>query len=72
MEEQTIYFTDPNNNDTDSDGINDGDECNLYETNPNRPDTDGDDLSDFEEINDYSTNPTESVSYTHLTLPTKA
>ncbi len=62
LEEQTIYFTNPNNNDTDGDGINDGDECNLYETNPNHPDTDGDNLSDFEEINDYSTNPTESDS----------
>jgi hypothetical protein len=49
--------TDPNNPDTDGDGLNDGDEVNTHGTNPNLSDTDGDGLSDSEEINTYTTNP---------------
>ena len=58
LEEQTIYFTDMNNNDTDGDGLSDGDEVNLYETNPNNIDSDGDGLSDGDEVNSYITDPT--------------
>ena len=50
------YGTDPNNSDSDSDGLNDFDEINTYETDPVNPDTDGDNLSDYDEVND-GTNP---------------
>ena len=43
--------TDPNNPDTDGDGLSDGEEINTYNTDPNNPDTDGDGLSDGEEAN---------------------
>lgn len=42
--------TDPNNPDTDGDGILDGDEVHKYHTNPLKADTDGDGLTDAEEI----------------------
>jgi M6 family metalloprotease-like protein len=42
--------TDPENPDTDSDGLKDGDEVNRYGTNPLNPDTDGDSLADGREI----------------------
>ena len=49
--------TDPNNPDTDGDGVSDGDEVHKYHTNPLSPDTDGDGLPDGEEIR-LGTNPT--------------
>jgi outer membrane protein OmpA-like peptidoglycan-associated protein/opacity protein-like surface antigen len=49
--------TDPNNPDTDGDGINDGDEVLKYHTNPLKKDTDGDGLSDYDEIFKYHTDP---------------
>ena len=49
--------TDPNNEDTDSDGLNDGDEVNTYSTDPNDQDTDGDGLTDGDEVNTYDTDP---------------
>jgi outer membrane protein OmpA-like peptidoglycan-associated protein len=49
--------TDPNNPDTDGDGLNDGEEYLTYKTNPLVVDTDGDGLSDFEEVKTYRTNP---------------
>ncbi|OGV74145.1 MAG: hypothetical protein A3K18_16450 [Lentisphaerae bacterium RIFOXYA12_64_32] len=48
---------DPATNDTDADGIQDGDEVNTYETNPRVADTDGDGLSDGAEILTYHTDP---------------
>lgn len=48
--------TDPNNPDTDGDGISDGDEVHKYHTNPLNADTDGDGLSDGDEIR-LGTNP---------------
>jgi hypothetical protein len=50
--------TDPNNADTDADGLTDGDEVTSYNTNPNLQDTDGDTLSDFEEVVTLKTSPT--------------
>jgi len=50
-------LTDPLNNDTDSDGLLDGEEINLYNTNPLVNDTDLDGVTDYEEINIYSTDP---------------
>jgi hypothetical protein len=49
--------TDPDNADTDHDGLSDGDEVNIYHTDPLNPDTDGDGLSDGDEVHIYGTNP---------------
>ncbi len=42
--------TDPNNADTDADGLLDGDEVIVIKTNPLNPDTDGDGYKDGEEV----------------------
>jgi hypothetical protein len=44
------YGTDPNNPDTDGDGLTDGDEVNKYHTSPLLADTDGDGIPDGVEI----------------------
>ena len=49
--------TDPNNIDTDNDGLTDGDEVLLTLTDPLLLDTDSDVLSDALEINTYGTDP---------------
>lgn len=49
--------TDPNNPDTDGDGLKDGPEVEQYKTNPLNKDTDGDSLNDGDEVMKYSTNP---------------
>jgi hypothetical protein len=49
--------TDPNNQDTDSDGLTDGEERNVYLTDPFNPDTDGDGLLDGYEVHTSGTNP---------------
>ena len=61
--EQTTC-TDPNDPDTDHDGLNDGTEdanqngtVDAGETDPCNWDTDGDGLSDGEEVSNYATNP---------------
>jgi len=43
------FGTNPRKNDTDSDGITDGDEINIYHTNATNPDTDGDGILDKED-----------------------
>jgi outer membrane protein OmpA-like peptidoglycan-associated protein len=55
-EEETIG-TDPNNPDTDGDGLNDGDEVRKYFTDPLKADTDGDGLNDGDEVHKYKTDP---------------
>jgi outer membrane protein OmpA-like peptidoglycan-associated protein/opacity protein-like surface antigen len=55
-EEQELG-TDPNNPDTDGDGLMDGEEVNKYFTDPLNPDTDGDGLKDGEEVHNYNTDP---------------
>lgn len=42
--------TDPNNPDTDGDGLSDGDEVLIWKTNPLNPDTDGDGFKDGDEV----------------------
>ena len=54
--------TDPNNPDSDGDGLNDGDEVNKYKTNPLLADTDGDLIPDGVEIT-TGTNPLDPKSY---------
>lgn len=55
--EEKIFGTDPQNPDTDSDGMKDGEEVNTYKTNPLNADTDGDGLKDGDEILKYKTDP---------------
>jgi hypothetical protein len=55
--EELELGTDPNNPDTDGDGLNDGSEVKQYQTDPRNPDTDGDSLKDGEEVLNYKTNP---------------
>ncbi|MBX7106992.1 MAG: hypothetical protein K1X57_23175, partial [Gemmataceae bacterium] len=57
LEEQTLG-TNPQNADSDGDGLNDGAEVKQYHTDPNKRDTDGDSLSDGLEVNTYKTDPT--------------
>ena len=52
--------TDPNNPDTDGDGLNDGSEINLYSTDPKMVDSDNDGLEDGEEVTSFKTNPAKS------------
>jgi outer membrane protein OmpA-like peptidoglycan-associated protein len=56
--EERRYGTDPENPDTDGDGLSDGDEVKRYHTNPLKVDTDGDGLSDGDEVFKYHTDPT--------------
>mgnify|MGYP001279794220 CR=1 FL=1 len=51
------FGTDPNNPDTDGDGLTDGDEVLKYMTDPLNPDTDGDGLTDGDEVMKYKTDP---------------
>ncbi|HET6513247.1 MAG TPA: OmpA family protein [Candidatus Kapabacteria bacterium] len=48
--------TDPNNPDTDNDGLRDGAEVNDHSTNPLNSDSDNDGLKDGAEINEHATN----------------
>ena len=51
--------TDPNDNDTDDDGLPDGYEVRTVGSNPTLKDTDGDNLTDYWEHNETYTNPQE-------------
>ena len=53
METERSDPTDPNNPDSDGDGLSDCDEKNVHGTDPNNPDSDGDGLTDGEEVNEY-------------------
>jgi outer membrane protein OmpA-like peptidoglycan-associated protein len=55
--EEKQLGTDPNNPDTDGDGLKDGAEVKTYHTNPLNPDTDGDGLNDYDEIFKFKTDP---------------
>lgn len=54
--EEFLAGTDPNNPDTDGDGLSDGDEVHKYHTDALNPDTDGDGIPDGLEIK-LGTNP---------------
>ena len=49
--------SDPNNPDTDGDGLTDAEE-NTYQLDPGNLDTDSDGINDYDELNVYMTNPT--------------
>ncbi|MDZ7767374.1 MAG: hypothetical protein U5K00_23650 [Melioribacteraceae bacterium] len=55
--EEEEIGTDPNNPDSDGDGLNDGDEFKQYNTDPLNADSDGDGLNDGDEVLKYKTNP---------------
>ena len=56
--DEIFYGTDPLLDDTDLDGLKDGEEIYTYDTNATNPDTDLDGLKDGEEIYTYDTNAT--------------
>ncbi len=49
--EEATYGTNPNDPDTDDDGLQDGPEVKTHGTDPTRPDTDNDGREDGEEVN---------------------
>lgn len=49
-EEAYVYKTNPNDLDTDDDGLMDGEEVNTYNTDPKDPDSDNDGISDGDEV----------------------
>ncbi len=55
--QELTNVTDPNDPDTDNDGINDGPEVNTHGTNPRSSDTDSDGLNDSSEVNIHLSNP---------------
>ncbi|KRP32469.1 MAG: hypothetical protein ABS33_06455, partial [Verrucomicrobia subdivision 6 bacterium BACL9 MAG-120924-bin69] len=57
--------TDPLDDDSDNDGLNDGEEVITYGTNPVSEDTDGDGVNDKAEV-DYGTSPTVSTVFNRL------
>lgn len=57
-EQELAHGSDPFNEDSDSDGLIDGDEINIYGTDPLLPDTDNDSLTDLAEIEQHQTDPT--------------
>ncbi len=56
-DEEIALGTDPNNPDSDADGLLDGEEVNTHGTDPLNPDTDADGLLDGEEVNTHGTDP---------------
>jgi len=56
------FNTQPFNNDTDSDGLLDGEEVYTYNTDPLQEDSDSDGLLDREEVYTYNTNPLQEDS----------
>ena len=55
--DEYVSQSDPNDSDSDNDGLSDGDEVNLYGSNPIDADTDKDGLSDLEEALTTGTDP---------------
>ncbi len=55
--QEAALLTDPENDDTDGDGLLDGEEVNQHGTEPLNPDSDDDGLSDGDEINIYMAAP---------------
>ncbi len=51
--EECVYFTNPDKEDSDGDGLSDAQELNKLGTNPNAADTDGDLISDLAEVQGF-------------------
>ena len=60
--EEAELGTLPDNDDSDNDGLTDGDEVNEYKTDPLNDDSDNDGLKDGEEIDEYDTDPNDDDS----------
>jgi outer membrane protein OmpA-like peptidoglycan-associated protein len=60
--EEKELGTDPDNADTDGDGLKDGEEVRNYITDPLNPDTDGDTLKDGDEVRLHKTDPLKADS----------
>jgi len=60
--QEEMYDTDPNDADSDDDGLPDGYEVNTVGSDPTKSDTDGDDLTDLVEWNITNTNPNDADS----------
>lgn len=60
--DEAKYKTDPNNADTDGDGLTDKIEISVYHTDPLKADTDGDSFPDGKEVR-YRTNPLDAKSH---------
>jgi hypothetical protein len=58
--DENTWGTNPNDPDTDFDGLEDGEEVYTYLTDPTDADTDGDTLEDGEEVDIYYTDPLDS------------
>lgn len=57
LDQENEIGTNPENSDSDNDGLIDGLEVNQYNTDPLSSDSDGDGLTDNDEIKNYNTNP---------------
>lgn len=55
--EEYTFGTDPQNSDSDGDGLDDNAELNTHGTDPINSDSDADGLSDGEEVNTYNSDP---------------
>ncbi len=58
--EEKVLGTDPDNPDTDGDGLSDGEEIHTYKTNPLNGDSDNDGLKDGAEVIQHKTDPTKA------------
>lgn len=56
-DEEEALGSDPNNVDSDQDGLSDGDEVHIYGSSPTSTDTDGDMLPDYNEVMQQGTDP---------------
>ena len=59
-DEEGAFGSDPNNIDSDQDGLSDGDEVHTYGSSPTSMDTDGDMLPDYNEVMQQGTDPANS------------
>jgi len=64
--EENKIGTNPDNPDTDGDGLKDGEEVKTYKTDPLNPDSDADNLKDGAEVMTYKTDPLKFDSDTDL------
>jgi hypothetical protein len=55
--DEYLNETNPNNSDSDSDGLSDGDEVHIYGSSPGIDDSDRDGISDYNEVIVYGTDP---------------
>lgn len=69
---EEIYHTDPNEADSDGDGLTDGDEINILCTDPLKKDSDDNNIDDGDEDNDCDGISNHDEIYVHFTSPVSA